>query len=151
MTDKKDLKTQSVDELDVLVAQGDMDAKRELARRLMEGNGVPQNHLKTVALLEYRVSLGDAEAMLMLSKCCTFGHGMEKDVERVESLISEAVEKGNEEAACLMKLIYEWKGQHSIDLKGLFGAHWTRISRHVFSCLFQGKSRANLRLRWFVF
>ena len=120
MTDKKDVNTQSVDELEVLVAQGDMDAKRELAIRLIEGNGVPQNHQKVVALLEDCVALGDTEAMLVLAKCCTFGHGMEQDAERAESLISEAAKKGNKEAACLMKLINDWKGQKSIKLWGLF-------------------------------
>ena len=120
MTDKKDVKAQSVDELEVLVGQGDMDAKRELAIRLMEGNGVPQNHPKAVALLEDCVALGDADAMLMLAKCCAFGHGMEHDAERAESLISEAANKGNEEALSLMKLINDWKGQHRVNFDGLF-------------------------------
>ena len=128
MTDKKDVKAQSVDELDVLVAQGDMDAKRELAIRLMEGNGVPQNHPKAVALLEDCVALGDADAMLVLAKCCAFGYGMEQDVERAESLISEAAKKGNHEAMCLMKLINDWKGKEKINLMSLSGVHWTRIS-----------------------
>ena len=121
MTDKKDVKTQSVDELEVLVAQGDMDAKRELAIRLMEGNGVPQNHPKAVALLEDCVALGDTEAMLMLAKCCALGHGMEHNAERAESLISEAANKGNEEALCLMELINDWKGKESINLSCLSG------------------------------
>ena len=121
MTDKKDVKAQSVDELEVLVGQGDMDAKRELAIRLMEGNGVPQNHPKAVALLEDCVALGDADAMLMLAKCCAFGHGMEHDAERAESLISEAANKGNHEAQCLMKLINDWKGKESINLSCLSG------------------------------
>ena len=116
MAEKNDVKTQSVDELEVLVGQGDMDAKRELARRLMKGNGVPQNHPKAVALLEDCVALGDAEAMLMLAKCCAFGHGMEHNVERAESLICKAANKGNEEALSLMKLNNDWKGQQSIDL-----------------------------------
>ena len=77
MTDNKDVKAQSVDKLDVLMGQGDTDAKRELAIRMMEGNGVPQNHPKAVALLEDCVALGDAEAMLILANCCAFGHGME--------------------------------------------------------------------------
>ena len=127
MTDKKDMKAQSVDELEVLVGQGDMDAKRELAIRLIEGNGVPQNHPKAVALLEDCVALGDAEAMLLLAKCCAFGHGRERDTERAESLISEAANKGNKEAMFLMGLIKEWKGENSIDLTSLFGTHWTRI------------------------
>ncbi len=118
MTDKKDVKAQGEDEKEVMV-QGDVDAKRELARRLMEGNGVPQNHSKAVALLEDCVALGDADAMLILAKCCAFGHGMEQDVERAESLISEAANKGNKEALCLMKLINEWKGQQSIFFESL--------------------------------
>ena len=123
MSYKKDVKAHSVDELDVLVRQGDVDAKRELARRLMEGNGVPQNHSKAVALLEDCVALCDADAMLILAKCCAYGHGIEHDAERAESLISEAANKGNKEALCLMKFINEWKGQQSVDLRGLNGNH----------------------------
>ena len=110
---------QSVDELEVLVGQGDMDAKRELAIRLMEGNGVPQNHQKAVSLLEDCVALGDADSMLILAKCCALGRGMEKDAERAESLISEAAKKGNHEALSLMKFMNNWKGQKSIPLGGL--------------------------------
>ena len=120
MTDKKDVKAQSVDELEVLVTQGDMDAKRELAIRLIEGNGVPQNHPKAVALLEDCVALGDAEAMLMLAKCCALGHGMEQDVERAESLICEAAKNGNYEALCLMKHMDNCQGEKMINLMGLF-------------------------------
>ena len=120
MTDEQDIEMLNVDELEDLVSQGDMDAKRELAIRLMDGNGVPHNHPKAVALLEDCVALGDTEAMIMLAKCCALGHGMEHDAERAESLISEAANKGNREALCLMKLINDWKGQQSIDFLGLF-------------------------------
>ena len=129
MTDKKDMKAQSVDELEVLVGQGDMDAKRELAIRLIEGNGVPQNHPKAVALLEDCVALGDAEAMLILSKCCAFGYGIERNAELAESLISEAANKGNHEALCLMRLINEWKGKDSVTLSCLSGSCWKSISK----------------------
>ena len=119
MTDKKVVKAPSAKRQRVLEAQGDMDAKRELAIRLMEGNGVPQNHPKAVALLEDCVALGDADAMLMLAKCCAFGYGMEHDSERAESLISEAANKGNHEALCLKGLIYYWNGKDDIDLGSL--------------------------------
>ena len=105
------------------MAQEDTDAKRELARRLIEGKGVPQNHPKAVALLEDCVALGDTEAMLMLVNCYTLALGMEHNAERAESLISEAANKGKEEALCLMKFINEWKGQQSVDLRGLNGNH----------------------------
>ena len=122
------MQTQSADKLEVLVGQGDTDAKRELAIRLMEGNDVPQNHPKAVALLEDCVALGDTDAMLMLAKCCAFGHGMERDAERAESLICEAANKGNDEALCLMKLINELKEKDSVNLSSLFGACWKSIS-----------------------
>ena len=128
MPAKKIQNAQSVDELEVLVGQGDTDAKRELARRLMEGNGVPQNHPKAVALLEDCVTLGDADAMLIFAKCFAFGRGMEHDAERAESLISEAANKGNEEALCLMELMNNWKGQKSVNLEGLSGSHRKKIS-----------------------
>ena len=134
MTDKKDVKAQSVDELDVLVGQGDMDAKRELAIQLMEGNGVPQNHPKAVALLEDCVALGDADAMLVLANCYAFGHGMEHDAERAESLICEAANKGNHEALCLMKLINDWKGQQRITLMGLSRIKTKKRSGSSFLC-----------------
>ena len=129
MTDKKDMKAQCVDKLEVLVGQGDTDAKRELAIRLMEGNGVPQNHPKAVALLEDCVALGDIEAMLMLAKCYALGHGMDHNAERAESLISEAANKGNEEALSLMELIKDWKGKDSIFMSSLSASHMKKLSR----------------------
>ena len=116
MTDKKDVKAKSVDELEDLMEQGDTDAKRELAIRLMKGKGVPQNHPKAVALLEDCVALGDTDAMVVLAQCCALGRGMEHNAERAESLICEAANKGNHEAQSLMELINDWKGQQSIDL-----------------------------------
>ena len=123
MTDKKDVKAQSMDELEVLEGQGDMDAKRELAIRLMERNG-PQSHSKAVALLEDCVILGDADAMLLLAKCCALGDGVKYNVERAESLICDAANKGNHEAQCLMELINKWKEQKIINLMGLSGTNW---------------------------
>ena len=101
----------------------DTDAKKELAIRLLEGNDVPQNHPKAVALLEDCVALGDADSMLMLAKCCALGRGIEQNAERAESLISRAGNKGNEEALCLVELINEWKEKQSINLSSLSGIH----------------------------
>ena len=142
MTDKKDVKAQSADELDILVGQGDMDAKRELANRLMEGNGVPQNHPKAVALLEDCVALGDTDAMLILAKYCAFAHGTEYDAERAESLISDAAEKGNHEAVCLMRLINDWKGQKIINLRGLL-CFMERVLEPHSGVVSQGESMVN--------
>ena len=117
MTDKKDVEAPSAKRQRVVVGQGDMDAKRELAIRLIEGNGVPQNP-KAVALLEDCVALGDTDAMIMLVNCYTLALGMEHNAERAESLICEAANKGNHEAVCLM-WHNNWKGKCSIDLDGL--------------------------------
>ena len=120
MTDMKCVKAPDAKRQRVLEAQGDTDAKRELARKLMEGKRAPQNQSKAVALLEDCVTLGDADAMLMLAKCCALGHGMEHNAERAESLISDASNKGNEDAQCLMELINKRKGQRAVYLGGMF-------------------------------
>ena len=151
MTHKKKVKAPRANRQRVEVAQGDVDAKRELAIRLMEGNGVPQNHPKAVALLEDCVAIGDTEAMLMLAKYCAHGCWMEHNAERAESLICEAAKKRNKEAQCLMKFIKDWKGEEKITLRGLSSSRWAFISSttHFFSL--QCATRASARLREFVF
>ena len=97
--------------------QGDLKAKRDMARRLLEGDGVDKDEAKAVSLLEDCVAHGDADAMVMLAKCCALGCGMEHNAERAEALVSEAAEKGNDEARFLLKLISDWKGNEYIDLE----------------------------------
>ena len=96
-----------------------MEAKRELAKRLMEGDGVDKDEAKAVSLLEDCVAHGDVDAMVMLAKCCALGRGMEHNAERAEALVSEAAKKRNHEARILLRLINNWKGGKSIDLWGL--------------------------------
>ena len=122
------MKAPSAKRIRTLVEQGDMDAKRELARKLMRGKGFHRNEPKAVALLEDCVAIGDTEAMLMLAKYCALGHGMEHDAERAESLICEAANKGNDEAQCLMELINNLKGKESIGMSCLFRDNLKLIS-----------------------
>ena len=122
MTDKKDVKAQNVEELHVSTTQEDMEEKREMARRLMEGDGVDKDEAKAVSLLEDCVAHGDADAMVMLAKCCAFGHGMEHNAERAEALVSDAAEKGNHEARILLQLINDWKGKERIDVSCLLNS-----------------------------
>ena len=112
-------RTQSTSILEDSVTQEDMEAKREIARRLLEGDGVDKDEAKAVSLLEDCVTHGDANAMVMLAKCCALGLGMEHNAERAEALVSDAAEKGNDEARILLQLINDWKGKTHIDLKGL--------------------------------
>ena len=141
--EEQDVKSPSAKRLRTLVEQGDMDAKRELAKRLMRGKGFHKNEQKVVALLEDCVAIGDAEAMLMLAKYCAHGCWMEHNAERAESLICDAANKGNKEALCLMKLFNEWKGKQSIDISSLSGNCWNKFSGNSYRCLSQGESRAN--------
>ena len=99
--------------------QGDIEAKREMARRLLEGDGVDKDEAKAVSLLEDCVALGYADAMVMLAKCCALGRGMKHNAERAEALVSEAAEKGNDEARILMELINDWKEKQNSSLAGL--------------------------------
>ena len=103
--------------MDDSAAQEDMEAKREKARRLMEGDGVDKDKAKAVSLLEDCVAHGDTDAMVMLAKWCALGRGMEHDAEHAEALVSEAAEKGNDEARILLRLI-KWKGKQSTNLWG---------------------------------
>ena len=96
-----------------------MKAKRKMARRLLEGDGVDKDEAKAVSLLEDCVAHGDADAMVMLAKCCALARGMEHNAERAETLVSEAAKNGNDEARVLLDIINDWKGRQFIDLKGL--------------------------------
>ena len=111
--------TQGGASLDDPVAQEDMEAKREMARRLLEGDGVDKDEAKAVSLLEDCVAHGDADAMVMLAKCCALARGMKRNAERAKALVSNAENKGNHEARILLRLINDWKGKEYIYLGGL--------------------------------
>ena len=100
--------------MDDSATQGGMEAKREMARRLMEGDGVDKDEAKAVLLLEDCVAHGDANAMVMLAKCCALGCGIEHNAERAEVLVSDAAKKGNHEARFVLKLINDWKGEERL-------------------------------------
>ena len=94
--------------------------KKELAKRLLKGDGVEKDEAKAVSLLEDCVAFGDADAMVTLAECYAYGCGTEQDKDYAETLISQSAEKGNSEAKEMMKLIKEWKGEEAISLSGLF-------------------------------
>ena len=119
MLPKKRLRTEGSEILEDSATQGDMEAKRELARQLLEGDGVDKDDAKAVSLLEDCVAHGDADAMLMLARCCALARGIERNAERAEALVSNAAEKGNSEAQYLMKPINHWKGEEHVSLRGL--------------------------------
>lgn len=110
---------QDITFLETMASQGDIEAMRELARRLVEGDGVDKDEARGVSLLEACVTHGDTAAMVMLAKCCAFGRGMERDAERAEALLLDAAKRGNDEALVLTKYISEWKEEHSVSLTGL--------------------------------
>ena len=119
MAQKNTTGTQSVANLDDSATQGDMEAKREMAMRLMEGDGVDKDEAKAVSLLEDCVARGDADAMVLLAICCALGRGIEHNAERAEALVSEAAKKGNDEARVLLQLINDCKGNERFDSRRL--------------------------------
>ena len=129
MPPKKRAKTQSTATLEEPTAQGDMEAKREMARRLLEGDGVDKDEAKAVSLLEDCVAHGDADAMVTLAKWCALARGMEHNAERAEALVSEAAEKGNHEARILLQLINDWKRKEHIDLGCLRKCFLNKLKR----------------------
>ena len=125
-----------------------MEAKREMARRLLIGDGVDKDQAKAVSILEDCVAHGDADAMVMLAKCCALARGMEHNAERAEALVSDAAQKGNHEARILMRFINYWKGKESIPFGGLrkclLNKHKEKNSRSAL--LLQSVSRESSRL-----
>ena len=119
MSQRNTTGTQDVVVLEESAIQGGMEAKREMAKRLLKGHGVDKDKENAVSLLEDCVAHGDADAMVMLAKCCTLGRGMERNVERAKALVSDAAKKGNNKARILMKLINDLKWKQSIDFYGL--------------------------------
>lgn len=127
ITEDWKLKKQTLAELEARVARGDVDAKTELARRLLKGKGVDKNETEAVTILEECAALGDAQAMFRLARCCVFGNGMERNIERARMLISEAAEKGFSVAQTLNRFVNEWVGSESVELEGL-SALWMRCT-----------------------
>ena len=119
MSQNKTTETHSAAITEESGAQGDMETKREMARRLLIGDGVDKDEAKAVSILEDCVAHGDVDAMVMLAKCCALARGMEHNAERAETLVSDAAEKGNHEARILTQLINHCKGKERIDLKSL--------------------------------
>ena len=113
--------TQSEVIVDESATQEGMEAKRVMARRLMEGDGVDKDEAKAVSLLEDCVAHGDADAMVMLAKCCALARGIGYNAERAKALLLEAVaaEEGGFEAYPLIDLINEWKWEERIYLDSL--------------------------------
>ena len=115
----KDVTTLSVDELEKLATKGHKEAKKELARRLIEGEGTDKNEAKAVQLLEKCVALGDPDSKLMLAKCCALGHGLDQNAERSEVLLKESAKEGNKDAQSLVQLMTECKDKTKADFSSL--------------------------------
>lgn len=107
MPPKKRTRTQIAEELQKSTEQGQTEAKRELAIRMMKGEGMNKNETMAVALLEDCAASDDTEAMLMLAECCAFGYGTLENPKRVKALIIESARKGNNKARSLVNLAME--------------------------------------------
>ena len=112
------VETQCIEDLEVSAKRGFRIAKKELARRLIDGKEVKKNDAKAASLLKECVIDGDDEAMLMLAKCYAFGIGVSQNGMQAEALVSESAKMGNKEALFLMELINDWKGKKTIILDG---------------------------------
>lgn len=106
---------------------GQTEEKRELAKRLIGGDGVEKDEAKAVSLLQECVALGDTDAMIMLAECYAYGRGTEQDNERAESLISQSANGKNSDAKAMMRLIKKWKGDIDVDLTRLWNSDGHRF------------------------
>ena len=118
MSSKRDLRREGSVELGMLVAQGDLRAKAELARRMLE-EGMKENEVNAVSLLQDCARSDIPDAMVMLAKCYALGRGVECNKKQAEKLLSGAAKHGDEEAALLVKLFKEWRKQNELSLWSL--------------------------------
>ena len=116
---RKDPKEQSVEELEVSAVKGQRGAKRELAKRFMEGKGVQRNLLLSLAHLEDCVADCDTDAMMMLAECCALGRGTGQNRMRAERLITWAAMKGNSHAKRLIDSLSFWETDKTLHLERL--------------------------------
>lgn len=115
---KKDTNTQSTTDHRDSESQASIEAKKNVAKRLLENRG-EKNEEKAVLLLEECVACNDTDAMVMLAECCALGRGTSQNMKRAEELLSESAMKGNNGAQRLMTVIGKWKGEKNINLSGL--------------------------------
>lgn len=88
MTERKDVETLSIKELEDLTDEFEYDAMVELAET-HGWKGVEKDVARAVSLLEECLEFGDEIGGLFLAECYAIGHGVEQDVERAEAIISE--------------------------------------------------------------
>lgn len=136
LTKNRNVKKQSLKELNDSVSQGNVEAKTELARRLLKGKEVDKDEKKAMSILEECAALGDAQAMFMLAVCCTLGRGVEHNMERAKALLSEAAGKGFSAAQYLNQLINKQGKRESVEFESLFIACAMDINKGASYCVF---------------
>ena len=142
MSSKRDLRREGSVELGMLVAQGDLRAKAELARRMLE-EGMKENEVNAVSLLQDCARSDIPDAMVMLAKCYALGRGIECNKKQAEILLSGAAKHGDKEAVFLVNLFKEWRRQNELSLWSLY-QNETKKLIHTSFCVFyrRGRQRA---------
>ena len=124
-----------MEEIEEYATQGHVEAKRELARRLMKGKEIEKNEAKAISLLNECVANGDTNASLMLALWCALGRGMEQNVDRAEAIISDCAKRGNESAMYLIGHINRWKKSKAVALDGV-SWYFIRTQKHIINRMF---------------
>ena len=140
MPSKRDFRREDIVELSTLMAQGDLRAKAEFARRMLEGEGMNKNEVNAVSLLQDCVRSDIPDAMVMLAKCYALGRGVECNKKQAEKLLSGAAKHGDEEAALLVKLFKEWRKKNELSLWSLY-QNETKKPNHGSFCVFDRRGR----------
>ena len=82
------------EELKQMAAQGDLDAKYELAMMLFSGEGAAGDHVQAAQLLEEAAQEGHREAAYQLGVCYHYGHGVEVDLRTAYQLYLRSAMQG---------------------------------------------------------
>ena len=103
------MKNKSLEEIEELVKQGDLDAMCELAYRKFEGEGTEVNDKEAIKWLEKSVEVNDDMGQWLLGTLYLEGNEngieIEKNTEYGVELLQKSAEQGNEKAKEELKKI----------------------------------------------
>ncbi len=110
--------------MDMAAEEGDISARRSLAKCLRTGLHVPADHERAVVLLEKWRSEPDGELLRMLGEAYLEGYGNPENGRAVVLVFHQAAELGNEEAALKLVDLYfdgllEWPPTPELGVKTL--------------------------------
>ena len=94
-------------ELERLIKNNDPAAMHELARRLVQGEGIAEDNKRGIELARQSEALGYAPADTVIGYCYFYGKGVEEDKQKGFAYFHSGAVKGHDAAQYNMGIAYE--------------------------------------------